>query len=205
MLLWISRILCFIPLSIIHPTCVKGKKNLPKGKAVLCSNHLSNWDLPLYYLNTTQHLKVLAKKEAFKHKLMGWYLKTLGGIPIDRDGNDINAIKNCMKALKEDKKLFIFPEGTRLKDDTKVMGELKSGLALIAIKTKTPIVPIWIVRRPKLFRRSVFYIGKPFELEEFYGLKLDEETLAKADEIVRQKMLETRELALAGKKKKKKE
>ena len=202
MLLWISRILAYIPLTIIHPTCVKGKKNLPKGKAILCANHLSNWDLPLYYLNTSQHLKVLAKKEVFEKKIGGWYLKTLGGIPIDRDGNDINAIKSCMKALKEEKKLFIFPEGTRLKDDSKVLGDFKSGLALIAIKTKTPIVPIWNVRKAKAFRRSVYYIGKPFELDQFYGKKLDEETLKQANEIVRQKMLETRELALAKKNKK---
>ncbi len=203
MLLWLSRFFAFIPLNIMHPTFVKGKKNLPKGKAILCCNHLSNWDLILYYLNTTQHLKVLAKKEAFEKKIQGWYLKTLGGIPIDREGNDINAIKDCMKALKENKKLFIFPEGTRLKDDTKDLGELKSGLALIAIKTKTPIVPIWIKKRPKLFRKSVYVIGKPFELSEFYGQKLDEETLKKANEIVRQKMLEQKELSQKKKKEKK--
>jgi 1-acyl-sn-glycerol-3-phosphate acyltransferase len=108
-----------------------------------------------------------------------------------------------MKALKENKKLFIFPEGTRLKDDTKDLGELKSGLALIAIKTKTPIVPIWIKKRPKLFRKSVYVIGKPFELSEFYGQKLDEETLKKANEIVKQKMLEQKELSQKKKKEKK--
>ena len=203
MLLWLSRIFAFIPLNIMHPTFVKGKKNLPKGKAILCCNHLSNWDLILYYLNTSQHLKVLAKKEAFNNKLQGWYLKTLGGIPIDREGNDINAIKDCMKALKENKKLFIFPEGTRLKDKSKDLGELKSGIALIAIKTKTPIVPIWINRRPRLFRKSVYTIGEPFELSEFYGQKLDEETLQKANEIVRAKMLEQKEKSQSKKKGKK--
>lgn len=193
MFLWLSRIICYIPLSIFHPTCVKGKKNLPKGKAILCCNHLSNWDIPLYYLNTSQHLKILAKKELFKKKFNGAILKAYGGIPIDRDGNDINAIKECMKALKKDKKLMIFPEGTRLKDDSKILGEFKSGLALIAIKTKTPIVPIWNAKRPKVFHRSVFVIGKPFELEEFYGKKIDEETLAEANKVVMQKMLELRQ------------
>lgn len=204
MLLWISRIFAFIPLSIIHPTSVKGKKNLPKGKAILCCNHLSNWDMVLYYLNTSQHLKVLAKKEVFESKIGGWYLKKLGGIPIDRDGNDINAIKECMKALKKDKKLFIFPEGTRLKDDKEMLGEIKSGLALIAIKTRTPIVPIWIKSRPRLFRRSVYCIGKPFELSQFYDQKLDEQTLEKANEFVREKMLEQRELSMHRNKKLKK-
>ena len=203
MLLWLTRIFGFIPISIFHPTSVKGKKNLPKGKAILCCNHLSNWDIPLYYLNTTQHLKILAKKELFKNKLSGAFLKGYGAIPIDREGNDINAIKESMKALKNNKKLLIFPEGTRLKDDSLVMGEFKSGLALIAIKTKTPIVPIWNGKRPKVFRRSEFLIGQPFELEEFYGRKLDEKTLAEANAVVRQKMLDLRQQYLDSKKKKK--
>ena len=204
MLLWLSRILCFIPISIFHPTSVKGKKNLPKGKAILCCNHLSNWDIPLYYLNTSQHLKILAKKDLFKKKFSGAFLKAYGGIPIDRDGNDINAIKECIKVLKQNKKLLIFPEGTRLKDDSLIMGDFKSGLALLAIKTKTPIVPIWNAKRPKVFRRSEFLIGEPFELEEFYGKKLDEQTLTEANEIVKRKMLEVRQQYLDSKKKGKK-
>ncbi len=200
MILWLARFLCFIPLNILHPAFIKGKKNLPKGKAVLACNHRSNWDIVMYYLNTTQRLKILAKKQMFKNKLFGAIMRSLGGISVDRDANDINAIKNCMKALKEDKKLFIFPEGTRLKDESQVLGELKSGMAMIAIKTKTPIVPIWVGEH-RIFRRSVYHIGQPFELSEFYGLKLDEETLEKANAVVREKMLEVREKSLKKKKK----
>ncbi len=196
MLLWLARILLWIPLSILHPTFIKGKKNLPKGKAILSCNHYSNWDIALYILNTTEKIKILAKKELFKNKLFGAILRNFGGIEIDREGNDINAIKNCMKALKSDKKLFVFPEGTRLKNEADILGEIKSGMALIAIKTKTPIVPIWIERKPKIFRKSVYTIGKPFELSEFYGVKLDEETLEKANAVVREKMLELREQTL---------
>lgn len=203
MVLWLSRIFAYIPLSIIHPTFVKGKKNLPKGKAILSCNHLSNWDAILYYLHTSQHLKILAKKELFKKGIARWYLNHMGGIPINREGNDIGAIKESIKALKENKKLFVFPEGTRLKDDKEVLGELKSGMALIAIKTKTPIVPIWNVKRPRAFRKSVFVIGKPFELDEFYGKKLDEETLKQANAVVREKMLALRDETAKKKKTKK--
>ena len=199
MLLWLARILLWIPLSILHPTFIKGKKNLPKGKAILSCNHYSNWDIALYILNTTEKIKILAKKELFKNKLFGAILRNFGGIEIDREGNDINAIKNCMKALKSDKNLFVFPEGTRLKNEADILGEIKSGMALIAIKTKTPIVPIWIERKPKIFRKSVYTIGKPFELSEFYGVKLDEETLEKANAVVREKMLELREQTLKKK------
>lgn len=203
MFLWLARILLWLPLNILHPTFIKGRKNLPKGKVIISCNHRSNWDIALYILNTSEKIKILAKKELFKNKLFGAILRNFGGIEIDREATDINAIKACMKALKDDKKLFIFPEGTRLKNEEDILGEIKSGLAMIAIKTKTPIAPIWIERKPKLFRKSVYHIGKPFELSEFYGKKLDEETLQKANDIVREKMLELREEILNNKKKKK--
>lgn len=190
MLLWFLRIVLWIPLSILHPTFIYGRKNRPKGKAILCSNHRSNWDIVLYLLHTTERVKILAKKELTKNKFFGFILKHLGAIFIDREGNDINAIKECMKALKDGKKLYIFPEGTRLKDESKVLGEVKSGLSMIAIKTKTPILTVWHERKPKAFRRSNIYIGKPYELTEFYGKKLDEETLCEANSTVREKMLE---------------
>lgn len=189
----IIKFLLWLPLTIMHPTKIYGKKNLPDGKAILSCNHRSNWDIVLYLLHTKKKIKILAKKELFKNKLFGAILRWLGGIEIDREANDINAIKACMKCLKEDKHLFIFPEGTRLKDESMILGEIKSGMALIAIKTKTPIVPIWIEKKPRLFRRSVYRIGKPFELSDFYGVKLDEETLEKANQVVREKMLENRE------------
>jgi len=192
MLYKLAKFFLWLPLSILHPTKIYGKENLPTGKAVFSCNHRSNWDIVLYLLHTRKKIKILAKKELFKKKFLGAILRYLGGIEIDREGNDINAIKACMKALKEDKQLFIFPEGTRLKDENQILGEIKSGLALIAIKTKTPIVPVWIERKPKLFRKSVYIVGKPFALEQFYGVKLDEESLQKANQIVREKMLELR-------------
>lgn len=196
MFLWIVRIILFLPLWILHPTFIKGKKNLPKGKAILCANHRSNWDITLWVLNYPKKVKILAKKELFKNKLLGAILKNFGAIAIERDSNDLNAIKLCFKALKEGKKLFVFPEGTRLKDESQVLGEIKSGVAMIAIKTKTPIVPIWINKKPRIFRKSVYYIGNPFELNQFYGKKLDEQALAEANEIVKNKILEVRENSL---------
>ena len=69
-------------------------------------------------------------------------------------------------------------------------------MAMIAIKTKTPIVPIWIEKKPKIFRKSVYHIGKPFELSQFYGKKLDEKTLEEANAVVREEMLKLREETL---------
>lgn len=191
MFFYISRFFAWLPLSICYPTKIVGRKNLPKGKAILTVNHTSNMDIVLLLAHLHEKKYTLAKKELFKNKFIGGILKSYGGIPIDREGSDISAIKKSLKLLSKGKKIIIFPEGTRNKnEDISVMGELKTGTAMIAIKSKTPIVPVWISRRPKAFRKTVIKIGEPFELEEFYGKKLNEELLGEATKIIAKKMQE---------------
>ena len=74
---------------------------------------------------------------------------------------------------------------------------------MFAIKAKVPVVPIFILRRPKIFRRNKIFIGQPFTLDEFYGKRLDSEELDRAGEIVTAKMNEIRQQALNSLTKKK--
>ena len=115
----------------------------------------------------TQEL-VAAKKELFNSKFKAWVIKGIGGISIDRQSNDLGAIKASLKVLKEGRKLVIFPEGTRHHNQTMEFGEIKGGASMLAIKAKVPIIPIYINRQPKIFRKSIITIGEPFELDEFY-------------------------------------
>lgn len=182
----------FIPVSIFYPTKFMGKENLIKGGAVLVSNHTSNLDAVLMAAHMKEHNYYLAKKELFDTKFKGWVIKGIGGISIDRKSNDLGAIKNSLKVLKNDKKLVIFPEGTRNHSENMELGEIKGGATMLAIKAKVPIIPIYINKQPKLFRKTIVTIGKPFELDEFYDKRLDSETLAHAGELLAVKMNELR-------------
>ena len=188
---------------LFFPTKFIGKKNLPKGACIISSNHTSNMDAPLLATHTWEKKYYLAKKELFKGKFVSWYLKSIGGIKIDRSSNDVTAIKNCLKVLKNNKKLVIFPEGTRTNNENMELGEVKQGVSLFATKARVPIVPMFVMKKPKIFRRNKVFIGQPFELEEFYGRKLSNEDMEKASEIVATKMNELREIALNSLTKKK--
>ena len=191
MFFYICRALCYLPLAIFYPTRIIGRKNMPKGRVILTANHTSAMDCVLFLANTHSKKYILAKKELFKNKVFGAMLKSYGGIPIDRGNLDIKAIKTALKVLSKNKKLIIFPEGTRNKSgDIKQMGEVKQGAAMIAIKSKTPIIPVWISRKPKMFRLTKIVIGKPFDLSEFYGEKLTDEVLSKATEKIEKKIKE---------------
>ena len=48
---------------------------------------------------------------------------------------------------------------------------LKYGSSMFSIKTKTPVLPMVFLKKPKLFRKNYLVIGQPFELNEYYGTK----------------------------------
>mgnify|MGYP002798405234 FL=1 len=181
MFFWIIKILAYIPFWILFPTIIKNKKNLPSGKCVLVSNHRSNID-PLLLVNMIwreQHC--LAKKELFKNWLLKAFLKGMKAIPVDRKNVEISTVKTCLKVLKNNKILTIFPEGTRNKTNNP-LGEIKSGACVFATKSNAPIVPIWIKKKPKLFCFNTIIVGKPFYVEK--------EQLNQGDEIIKNNLLE---------------
>ena len=181
---------------IFWPTKIINKDNYDKieGGLVIC-NHYSKVDA---LIPTTamfkDELNVLAKAEAFDcAPIANWFLRKVGGIPVHRGEPDIVAVKAVLKVLKANKKLLIFPEGTRNKAGTKDMGVFKDGTARFAIKTKKPILPMMYYGSPKVLKQNYLYVGEPFTLEQFYGAKTQED-FKKATDYVLQKMLETRKL-----------
>lgn len=184
--------LIFIPILILFPTIVKGKKNIPKnGRMILCCNHQSNVDLALIVTRMKRRYKYLAKKELFNTRFKNWLFKTMGAYPIDRGKPDLQAIKNTINYLKSEEAVCIFPEGTRLTSDEH--NQLKGGVAMFALKTDSPIVPCFIVKKPRVFIFNKMIVGKPFkfsDLDEFKDKKIDKELIEKATEVLTSKIYE---------------
>ncbi len=199
----LAQILFWWFFKLFYPTKVVGRKNMPKGAAIISSNHTSNFDAILVVLNTWEKKYFLTKKELFKNKFMSFLLRGMNCIKIDRQSTDITAIKQSLKVLKDGKKLFIFPEGTRNKSDNLELGEVKQGVSMFAIKAKVPIVPMYISRKPKIFHKTIITIGEAFELNDYYGQKANEEVLDRASKIVTEKMKLLQEQAIEFSNKKK--
>lgn len=189
MLYWIMYAIAYIPMLLIFPTKVYGRKNLVKGKAILISNHTSNNDPAVLMIKTHRRIRFLGKKELVNTRFKKWFMtKQLSMIPIDRGGSDVAAVKNVFGVLKKGKYVGVFPQGTR-KDENDLV-EAKSGACMFAIKTKTQVVPVYLYHKPRAFRRNVLLIGKPFELSEYYDKRLSSEVLAEAGEVLSNKLNE---------------
>ena len=187
--------LIFLPVRMFYPTKFVGKRNIPKGACIIASNHKSNMDAVLLAEHTWEKKYYLAKKELFSSKFKSSFLKGLGAIRIDRQSNDVGAIKESLSVLKKGKKLVIFPEGTRTNNENNELGQMKQGVAMLAIKAKVPVVPMYIENKPKTFRKNKVFFGEPFTLEEFYGKKLTGEELEAATAKVADKINELRQSA----------
>lgn len=123
-----------------------GKENIPhKGPYIVAPNHTSFWDPPfvgwaMYPIETY----FLAKIDLFKHnKLFGSLINWLHAIPIDKV-NSLKGIKEGIKLLNDGKVLVIFPEGTRNRTEDKILLPLKEGVALLALKAKVDILPVFL-------------------------------------------------------------
>ena len=116
----------------------------------------------------------MGKKELFDWPVIGW-LATNGGVhPVDRSKADVEAYRLASRILADGGALFVFPEGTR--SPTGALQEARDGVALLALRSGAPIVPIGIAgshdvwpkgqRFPHPGGRVTARIGEPFTLGE---------------------------------------
>lgn len=115
-------------------------KTTPEGIdkcVVIVGPHTSNWDFiigRLAFMSYGVNGKYLIKKEAFV-PVIGWFLKKIGGIPVDRS-KKTNFTDEAAKLFNESDNLYMVfsPEGTRSYNPN-----WKKGFYYIAMKAKVPI------------------------------------------------------------------
>ena len=108
-----------------------------KKCVIVVGPHTSNWDFiigRLAFITYGVNGKFLIKKEAFI-PVFGWFLKRMGGVPVDRKKNN-NLTDEAVKYFEDSESLFLVftPEGTRSYNP-----KWKKGFYYIAMKAKVPI------------------------------------------------------------------
>ena len=177
--------------SFLYPCKIYGYENMIKDGCVVTCNHFRFVDSLFIYKICGKDGNILCKKEVFKTKLVAGIVKDFNAIPITREKPQINELLNCINVLKSNKKLIIFPEGTRNKTKDNNLQKIKSGAGFFAIKSRKPVVPVMIYKRSRMFKKTYILIGKPFYLSEFYDAKLDKATSDKIDGIIYNEMVKT--------------
>jgi len=142
------------------------EENVPEtGAFILCGNHIHALDAPAIVLGSKRKVRFMAKEELLENKALAFLAKHFEVITVKRDSADIDAMKHCMKAIKDGDILGIFPEGTR--NGMAKNSSIKGGAAFLALKTNTPIIPVGIQGTFKPFSKNIVRFGKPMDFSEY--------------------------------------
>ena len=162
-------------LRIFYRVKVYGVENLShEGSLIICPNHKSNFDPPFIAISIPRPIHFIGKNQLFKNRFLRFILNKIQVIPLNRGHNDFVAIKRALKVLKDGKVLGIFPEEKRVKEVS--LKNFEKGAGLLAIKSNTNILPIYIDSKYKLFRRTNIVIKPVIDISEYKELS-DEEAL----------------------------
>ncbi|MBO0730228.1 MAG: 1-acyl-sn-glycerol-3-phosphate acyltransferase [Acidimicrobiaceae bacterium] len=114
------------------------------GPVILASNHVSFCDSIFIPLVVPRQLTFLAKAEYFDQPVTGVVLRSLGIIPIKREGGNASqrALASAIEILHDGGVLAIYPEGTRSPDGRLHKGH--TGVARLALQTGATVVPVWL-------------------------------------------------------------
>lgn len=147
---------------------VRGRENIPKnGPVLVCCNHAAKRDPVMLGVSMGRQVFYMAKEELFQNWFIGGLLRKLGAFPVLRGSGGADALQEAYSLLDENAVVGVFIEGTRSK--TGELGKPKTGAALLAYRTKAPVVPVCITaedgRPPRVFKRTIVNFGKPIPFE----------------------------------------
>lgn len=127
---------------------VINKENIPtEGKYLLVSNHRSIIDpliIELALKDSSIYGFWVSKKELYNSLFFGTFTRNANSILLDREAANMSSFfKDTKEVVASGNSIFIFPEGTRNKENTP-LSSFKDGARLVALKNRLPILPVFI-------------------------------------------------------------
>jgi 1-acyl-sn-glycerol-3-phosphate acyltransferase len=180
----------------------RGRDNIPtSGAVLLAANHLSNIDpitLTAYVLAAGRIPRYMAKASLWDSRVTRRVMVDGRHIPVYRDEASRGELRGSagfrelLRSLKEGECVVVFPEGTFSDDPLGWPMAGKTGVARMALRTGTPVIPIahWGGQRllppdatlPRVIPRPTVHTvaGPPVDLDDLRGGRLTEEVLQTA-------------------------
>src|SRR6478672_8553625 len=192
LLYWVFKWLLFVP--VVRLVCrpwIEGADRIPAfGPAILVSNHISAGDTFLLPMMIKRRLTFPAKAELFAgrgfgQRVLAWFLRNVGQLPMDRSGGRASAssMDGVIGVLRRGELLGIYPEGTRSPDGRLYKG--KTGVARLVLQSGVPVVPIGMIGTElvrsmlgiPIMRRPGIRVGAPLDFSRYAGAGNDRDVL----------------------------
>lgn len=187
---WLSRIFFGIFARILFCLKVEGRENIPRqGGFILAANHASSLDPFMIITAIPRCIRWLVIYEYYDLWYLRWILEQMRFIRIWN-----NLPKEAFRALLQGEIIGIFPEGRRTWAGN--LGPGRPGVAALARKTSSPVVPVGVLGTYACFPRTrkrlkihpvTVRIGKPL----FFSNSVDKKENQKIDEENTQKIMQS--------------
>ena len=136
---------------------VVGRESVPPtGGLLIAGNHVSYLDIPVLGCALGRQGDFMGKRELFRHPVIGWLYRQLGGFPIRRGGVTKEALSEAIRRLRAGRAVVIYPEG-----GINRTGELlppKPGVGLIVARTGVPVLPVFVDGTDEAMPRGSWWI-----------------------------------------------
>lgn len=171
--LYFTKIQGYLPAKVLFKWKVyfENRENqgmrIPKG-AMLVSNHKSLLDLPFYLeMFFASPVRFLVGDVVYDTNIgfVGWMLKHLLCIRVDRATMDFSFIEESVKALKSGDCIGIFPEGQLPRNGK--MSRFTPSYVMIALQSGAEIVPVYTDGNYHITRRAHVMVGERIDLKQY--------------------------------------
>lgn len=164
--------------AVIYPMRFHNRERVDALNApyIIIGNHKSFMDPIAVALGVRyDEIHFVGKKELSKYKVMDWIFSKIHVIMIGRGETDMAAMRKCMQTIKDGHVLGIFPEGTRHQET--MMEKVESGASLIALRSRVPVIPVYIHGHIRPFRINHIYFGEVINLDDLHEQGVNSETV----------------------------
>lgn len=153
---------------VVHP-----ERMVESGPLIIAVNHSSFFDPPLAGICSRRGVYYLARKTLLKWPFFGPLFPAMNVIPVERDGNDMSALREVIKKVRDGNAVLLFPEGTRSLDGR--LQPARAGIGLVISKTGAPVLPMRIFGAHEAFPKNArrfqpspitVVIGEPIHFSE---------------------------------------
>ena len=170
----------------------KAKKRI-RGGALVISNHTSFVDPGYTMFVFWYRRQYFVCHKAFMETKAGPFFHAAGClIPIDADNFNIGSFRAITDSLKAGKVVTLFPEGHVNGGE---MMEFKSGMVLISMQSKRPIVPVYLKPRTHGCSRLKAVVGEPVDITALCGGMPAFSKIEEITRLLREREAELEELA----------
>lgn len=186
---WLPQFLCFRTKIYYEDKAVQGRR--VKGGAIIVSNHTSVFDYAVYlFVFFGRTLRTVMAEVLFEKKVLGAFLKLMGGIRVDRDANEYGFMSKCEKILQNRGVLCVFPEGRLPKPGEEKPLPFKPGAAYLSLAENVPIIPVYTNGSYFNKKRARVIIGTPIYPNDYVTSgKTDKENTEAVNAALRKKLL----------------